>query len=121
MLEGIPATVEAVEDRGQPYLTSSLCVFEVINGVVGSGQTDVMDVRQQFGGVQALDLNEQIALEAGRMQDTLMDDGERMATRDLLIAATARSTGDELIAADDDFDTRLLTDMMNVTNLGGEC
>ncbi len=120
MLEGLPDTVETVEERPQPYLTSSLCVFEVVNGVVGSGQTDVMEVRQQFGGVQALDLNEQIALEAGRMQDMLLADGERMAPRDLLIAATARSTGDELIVADGDFETRLLTDMMDITNLRTE-
>jgi predicted nucleic acid-binding protein len=117
MLEGVPDVVEYVEDRGQPYLTSSLCVFEVIDGEVGSGSTDVVAVRQEFGGVRALDLNEQIALEAGRMQDQLMDDGERMAARDLLIAATARSTGDELIVADGDFETRLLTDLMDVTNL----
>lgn len=117
MLEGVPDVVESVEDRGQPYLTSSLCVFEVIDGVVGSGSTDVVAIRQEFGGVRALDLNEQIALEAGRMQDQLMDDGERMAARDLLIAATARSTGDELIVADSDFKTRLLTDFMDVTNI----
>ena len=117
MLEGVPDVVESVEDRGQPYLTSSLCVFEVIDGVVGSGSTDVVAIRQEFGGVRALDLNEQIALEAGRMQDQLMDDGERMAARDLLIAATARSTGDELIVADSDFETRLLTDFMDVTNI----
>ena len=117
MLEGVPDVVEYVEDRGQPYLTSSVCVFEVIDGEVGSGSTDVVAVRQEFGGVRALDLNEQIALEAGRMQDQLMDDGERMAARDLLIAATARSTGDELIVADGDFETRLPTDLMDVTNL----
>jgi predicted nucleic acid-binding protein len=120
MLEGVPDVVEYVEDRGQPYLTSSLCVFEVIDGEVGSGSTDVVAVRQEFGGVRALDLNEQIALEAGRMQDQLMDDGERMAARDLLIAATAQSTGDELIVADGDFETRLLTDLMDVTNLRGD-
>jgi predicted nucleic acid-binding protein len=120
MLEGVPDVVEYVEDRGQPYLTSSLCVFEVIDGEVGSGSTDVVAVRQEFGGVRALDLNEQIALEAGRMQDQLMDDGERMAARDLLIAATARSTGDELIVADGDFETRLLTDLMDVTNFRGD-
>ena len=120
MLEGVPDVVEYVEDRGQPYLTSSVCVFEVIDGEVGSGSTDVVAVRQEFGGVRALDLNEQVALEAGRMQDQLMDDGERMAARDLLIAATARSTGDELIVADSDFETRLLTDLMDVTNLRGD-
>ena len=89
----------------------------MIDGVVGSGSTDVVAIRQQFGGVRALDLNEQIALEAGRMQDQLMDDGERIAARDRLIAATARSTGDELIVADSDFETRLLTDFIDVTNI----
>ena len=117
MLEGVPDVVKYVEDRGQPYLTSSVCVFEIVDGEVGSGSTDIVAVRQEFGGVRALDLNEQIALEAGRMQDQLMDDGERMAARDLLIAATARSTGDELIIADGDFETQLLSDLMDVTNL----
>ena len=117
MLAGVPDIVEAVEERGQPYLTSSLCVFEVVDGRVGSSETDVVEVRQQFGGVRALDLNEQIALEAARMQDKLMDDGDRMAARDLLIAATARSTGDELIVSDSDFETDFLTEMMDVTNL----
>jgi hypothetical protein len=117
MLAGVPDIVEAVEERGQPYLTSSLCVFEVVDGRVGSGETDVVEVRQQFGGVRALELNEQIALEAARMQDELTDDGERMAARDLLIAATARSTGDELIVSDSDFETDLLAGMVDVTNL----
>lgn len=117
MLEGVPDVVEYVEDRGQPYLTSSVCVFEVIDGEVGSGSTDVVAVRQEFGGVRSLDLDTQIALEAGRMQDQLMGDGERMAARDLLIAATARSTGDELVVADGDFETQPLTDLMDVTNL----
>ena len=117
MLEGVPDTVEYVENRGQPYLTPSLCVFEVLNGKVGAGTTDVVAIRQDFGGVQSLELNDQISLEAARMQDQLMDDGERMAARDILIAATARSTGAELIVADSDFETRLLTDLMDVTNL----
>lgn len=67
--------------------------------------------------MQALDLNEEIALEAGRMQDKLLGDGERMATKDLQIAAMAQSKGDELIIADRNFETRLLTGMMDVTNL----
>lgn len=117
MLAGVPDVVEYVENRGQPYLTSSICVFEVVDGALGAGATDVVDVRQDFGGVQALDLNEHVALEAARMQDRLLDDGQRMATRDLLIAATARSTGAELVVADDDFETRLLTDLLDVTNL----
>ena len=117
MLAGVPGVVEAVEERGQPYLTSAICVFEVVDGKVGSGEIDVGSVREQFGGVRALDLNERVAIEAVRMQDRLMDDGERMAARDLLIAATARSTGDELVVADADFEADLLSDLMDITNL----
>lgn len=77
----------------------------------------VVEVRQQLGGVRALDLNEQTALEAARMQDELMDDGERLAARDLLIASSARSTGDELVVSGSDFETDLLTELIDVTNL----
>jgi predicted nucleic acid-binding protein len=51
------------------------------------------------------------------MQDQLLTDGERLSPRDILIAATARSTGDELVVADKDFETEHLTDLMTVTNL----
>lgn len=49
-----------------------------------------------------------------------MDDGERMAARDLLIAVTARSTGDGLVVADGDVQTQQLTDLPDVTNPRGE-
>ena len=117
MLAGVNAVVEAVEARGQPYLTSAICVFEVLDGAVGGSETDIVRVREQFGGVRALDLNESIAIEAAQMQDRLMDDGERMPARDLFIAATARSTGDEFVVADGDFETGLLSETMDVTNL----
>jgi predicted nucleic acid-binding protein len=42
-----------------------------------------------------------------------------MAVRDLLIAATARSTGAELVVADSDFETDYLQDQMSVTKLNG--
>jgi len=46
------------------------------------------------------------------------EDGDRLATADMLIAATARSTGDELVVANADFQTDVLQDHMTVTNLG---
>lgn len=117
MLNGVDSTVEFVQEQGEPYLTSSICVFEVLNGKLGSGSTDVVAARQDFDGVHSLDLSENISLEAARMQDQLLEDGQRMATRDLLIAATARSTGDHLVVADSDFDTNTLKSYMQVTNL----
>jgi len=110
-------SVRAYIEGREPWLTSTICVFEVINGRLGSGDTDIVGVRQDFAGVQALDPNESIAIEAARLQDELIDDGERLATADLLIAATARSTGDELVVADGDFETEALEDVMQVTNL----
>jgi predicted nucleic acid-binding protein len=117
MLRGDDDVVASVHDAGEPYLTSTLCVFEVIDGKLGAGSTDVDSVRQEFGGVRALDLSEPIALEAARLQDELIADGERMAVRDLFVAATARSTGDHLFVADSDFQTDVLEDRMTVTNL----
>jgi predicted nucleic acid-binding protein len=104
----------------EPWWTSTICVFEVIKGRLGSVNTDVISVRQAFGGVQAIDLNETIATEATRIQDELASDRNRLSTVDILIAATARSTGDELVVADADFETEHLQDVMTVTNLAGE-
>lgn len=117
MLNGVDSTVEFVQEQGEPYLTSTICVFEVLDGKLGSGSTDVGSARQDFGGVRSLDLTEDISLEAARMQDRLLDDGQRMAARDLLIAATARSTGDHLVVSDGDFETDALRSHMQVTNL----
>jgi len=117
MLNGVDSTVEFVQKQGEPYLTSSICVFEVLDGKLGSESTDVVAARQGFGGVHSLELTEDISLEAARMQDELLDEGRRMATRDLLIAATARSTGDHLVVADSDFETAVLESAMQVTNL----
>jgi predicted nucleic acid-binding protein len=105
-----------IEGR-EPWWSSTICVLEVIQGRIGSGPTDVQAVRREFSGVQALELNESIALEAAELQDELMGDGDRLATVDLLIAATARTTGDELVVADSDFQTEALEDVMQVTNL----
>jgi predicted nucleic acid-binding protein len=102
---------------GEQWYTSTICIFEYVNGRLGAGESDVMGVRREVGDVRALELNEAIALEAGRLQDEVLDDGERLATTDILIAATARSTGDELVVADGDFETAALEDVMRVTNL----
>ncbi|GAB3315181.1 PIN domain-containing protein [Haloplanus salinarum] len=115
-LGGVDAVIDYLDGR-EPFFTSTLCVYEVIDGKLGSGSTDVRNVRQQFGGVQALDLTEEIALEAARLQDQTMSDGVRLSTPDALIAATARSTGDELVVADRDFETDVLESYLTVTNL----
>lgn len=104
-------------DQGKPWHTSTICVYEYSNGRLGTGSTDVFLVREEIGDVQAHPPTEPIALEAARLQDEILDEGNRLATTDMLIAATARSTGDELVVADSDFQTGPLDGHLDVTNL----
>jgi predicted nucleic acid-binding protein len=115
-LQGSDYAVEYLDGR-EPFFTSTICVYEVIQNRLGSGTTDIEGLRGDFGGVQALDLTEEITLEALRLQDEVMSDGDRLTTPDALIAATARSTGAEFVVADSDFQTSHLEDPMTVTNL----
>lgn len=117
MLEGVDATVAFIQSRDDQLLTSSICVYEVLDGVLGTGSTDIGAERQRFGGVRAIELTDDLAVEAARLQDELLADGVRMAARDCLIAATARSTGDHLVVADADFQTDALESKIDVTNL----
>jgi predicted nucleic acid-binding protein len=110
-----PAVVAHVDDRGQLF-TSAICVYEVVEGEMWATNESPHVIRQGFGGVRSIELNEEIALEAARIQNELRSDGDEMPVRDLLIAATARSTGAELVVADGDFETDLLDDLMPVTN-----
>jgi predicted nucleic acid-binding protein len=67
--------------------------------------------------VQSLELNERIAIQAAQLQDRLRSSGELMTPRDVLIAATARSTGDLLVVADADFEVDDLDEFVPVSNL----
>ena len=119
IIEYLRDTQSVIEylDTREPWWTSTICVFEVLNGLAGSPNFDPIEERQKFSGVQALEFNEQLALEAARLQDESISDGSELSHRDAMIAATARSTGDEYVVADSDFETEPLEDVMVVTNL----
>lgn len=107
-------------DARQPWWTSTICVFEVLNGPAGSPNFDPVEERQTFSGVQALEFNEQLALEAARLQNASIKNGSELSHRDAMIAATARSTEDEYVVADSDFETESQENVMEVTNLHGD-
>ena len=119
IIEYLRDTQSVIEylDTREPWWTSTICVFEVLNGPAGSPNFDPIEERQKFSGVQAHEFNEQLALEAARLQDESISDGSELSHRDAMIAATARSTGDEYVVADSDFETEPLEDVMVVTNL----
>ncbi|WP_066416373.1 PIN domain-containing protein [Halorubrum aethiopicum] len=115
-LRGDPVVIEYLDER-RPWRTSTICVFEVLNGPAGEPGFDPVEERRRFGGVEALALNGDLALEASRLQHASVRDGSELSHRDAMIAATARSTGDEYVVADADFETAPLEDVMTVTNL----
>jgi predicted nucleic acid-binding protein len=101
----------------EPWFTSAVCIYEFVSGAMWRDDISAHVARQSIGGVRSVDLSETVAMEAARMQNKLRRDGDEMTVRDLLIAATARSTGAELVVADSDFETEHLRDLMTVTNL----
>ena len=64
-LGGNQSVIEYLDER-EPWWTSAICVFEVLNGPAGSPDFDPVTERQRFGGVRALEFNEQLALDASR-------------------------------------------------------
>jgi len=101
----------------EPWFTSSVCVYEFVNGAMWRDGISAHVARQSIGGVRSVDLTETVAMEAARIQSGLRSDGDEMAVRDLLIAATARSTGAELVVSDSDFETEYIEELLTVTNL----
>jgi predicted nucleic acid-binding protein len=104
-------------DANKPWFTSTVCIYEFVNGAMWEDGITAHIARQSIGGVQSIELSETVVLEAARIHNELRHDGEEISVRDLLIAATARSTGAELVVADSDFETEHLQNRMTVTNL----
>ena len=113
--DDIEPIVDHVDEGGELF-TSPICVYEVVEGEMWKSGKSAHTIRQAFAGVKSLSLNEEIALEAARLQHQLRQHGDEMPVRDLLIGATARSTGAELVVADDDFATERLRDFIIVTD-----
>lgn len=117
-LDGVEEVVEFVDE--QPVLvTASICIYEVLAGeVFSASEADLIEARENFGRVAAVDFSEEVAFEAARMQSRLLESGTPMSPRDLMIAATARSEGKELVVSDTDFDTDGLRELLTVRKLG---
>jgi predicted nucleic acid-binding protein len=117
-LDNVAPVVDYVDDQDTPYRTSSICVYEVLAGEVFSeGETNIEDARRTFDRIRAIDFSEEVAIDAARLQDRLLESGDPLSPRDLFVAATAWSRGDRLVVADADFETEGLADVMTVTNL----
>ena len=117
-LDGVEEVVEFV-DKQPVLVTASICIYEVLAGeVFSAAEADLIEARENFGRVAAVDFSEEVAFEAARLQSRLLESSTPMSPRDLMIAATARSEGKELVVSDADFDTDGLRELLTVRKLG---
>jgi len=92
-LDGNDDVVEFV-DRRPVLRTSSIRVYEVLAGeVFSNGEPDLVGTRADFRRVTAVDFSEDVAPEAARLQNRLLENRAPTSPRDLFVAATARSIG----------------------------
>lgn len=115
-LDGVEAVVDYVDERTEPpYLTSALCVYELLQGAgEAAPAADPAEARAAFGWVGSVDLTDAVAVESGRIQHRLQADGARLAPRDAVVAATARTAGHRLVATDPAFDSDPLRELVDV-------
>lgn len=117
-LDGRDAAVEYLDSQSPPYLTSPVCVYEVLAGeVFSTGPTDVERARRDFGHVETVPFTEEVAIEAARLQAELLSQGDPLSPRDLFVAAGARWSGETLAVSDGDFDTEGLRRHLSVTRI----
>jgi predicted nucleic acid-binding protein len=109
--------VRSVVDRADQLLTSSICVAETLAGMADSDLDDVRNNRMEFSGVRSIDFSEGLALKAADLHRRLESIGDPLNYRDLYIATTAISTGDEFVVADSDFQKPPIEDEVTVTNV----
>jgi hypothetical protein len=86
--------------------------------VFSAEETDLIGARENFGRVTALDFFEEVAFKAAWVQNRLLEAGNPMSPRGLMIAATARFEGQELVVSDADFDTAGLRELHTVRTFG---
>jgi hypothetical protein len=90
------ATVTAHLDERDPWWSSTVRVFEVLNGPTSDPDLDPVEERHEFGGVRAREVDERLAIEASRSRHAVVGDGTEPSPRDATTAATARSTADRI-------------------------
>lgn len=105
-LDAVPATEEFLQrHESKPFFTPSLSLFEVYRGAARTGGTETVDsLTAKLDWIEPLPLTQTTAREAAVIEAELLDDGERINLKDILIAGVCRHHGARLVTRDADFD-----------------
>jgi len=105
-LDAVPATEDFLQrHESKPFFTPSLSLFEVYRGAARAGGSETVDsLTGKLDWIEPLPLTHTTAREAAVIEAELLDDGEQINLKDILIAGVCRHHGARLVTRDTDFD-----------------
>ena len=95
--------MKEIEGLGEHVSIAAPCVAEILVGAHYKGGAIVKDTLDLLSRMEILDIDAEVAMEAGRLGAELLRRGHPLPTTDVLIAATAKRHGHILITRDNDF------------------
>ncbi len=118
-LAGDSTAVQYVESRlDERAVAPPLVLFEVYQGeVFKSNIADFEAVDDALAWVTVVETGREVARTAAIVQNELHDAGTALAPRDAFVAGTAVALDETLAVADDDFDVRALSDIVDTDHL----
>jgi len=104
-LDAVPSTETFLQDHeSKPFFTPSLSLFEVYRGAARTDGPETVDkLTAELDWIEPLPLTNATAREAAVIEAELLDDGERINLKDILIAGVCRHHGARLVTRDNDF------------------
>ena len=93
VIKGVPAAAQkamAMDASGERLSVPAPVLTEVLRGGYFRGGKELRDTLELLAGMEVLEVDDDVAAEAGRMGAELLKRGTDMGTVDLLIAATVK-------------------------------
>ena len=106
LVRGTPAAVRkarALEASKEQLSMTAPAMTEVLRGAYYRGGQELRDTLEMLAGLDILEVDEDVAAEAGRMGAELLRRGMEMGAVDLMIAAAAKLSGHILVTRDSSF------------------
>jgi predicted nucleic acid-binding protein len=115
-LSGEEATVEYLEEHSdEEFHVPAVVLHEGIDGVVKSaGDADIQEFVARLGWAKVAPFGRRTAIEAGRVQKKLAENGAQLKPVDAMVAGTASQLGATLVTRDSDMTTDAVRGILDV-------
>ena len=109
-LNGAPDVVDKVREvsaKTDRIAITIITVYEIMKGAYLSSkrENNLEDVKEAISNMQILDLSPQACEEASRIFCSLKESGKMISEFDILIAAIAKTNGEDILTRDQHFES----------------